>query len=64
MSPSMTGELKVDVTESNVSTFESWDAAIAYAGQLMGGPVTVKIQGESTIYRITSDGRKRALCHV
>lgn len=49
---------------SNITEFETWDAALAYAGELMGGPVTVKVSGDPTAYRITADGRKRALCHT
>lgn len=51
--------------DSNISEFETWDAALAYAGQLTGGgPVTVKVSGDPTAYRITADGRRRALCHI
>ena len=54
----------VSDVDSNITQFESWDAALDYASQLMGGPVTVKVSGDPTAYRITSDGRKRALCHT
>jgi hypothetical protein len=50
--------------DSNITEFESWDAALDYAEQLMGGPVTVRVLGDPTAYRITADGRKRALCHT
>lgn len=53
-----------EAAATNITACESWDAAFAYANELMGGPVTVKVAGDSTIYRITSDGKKRALCRV
>ena len=54
-----------DSADSNITEFETWDAALAYAGQLAGGgPLTVKVSGDPTAYRITADGRKRALCHT
>lgn len=56
---------QVEDADSNITEFESWDAALAYAGQLTGGgPLTVKVSGDPTAYRITADGRKRALCHT
>lgn len=61
---SVTSDSQVDGGESNFTTFDSWDAVLAYARQLSGGPVTVRVAGEPTIYRVTSDGRKRALCHA
>ena len=57
-------ELEAGDAVSNFTAFESWDDALAYANELMGGPVTVKIAGDSTIYRITGDGKKRALCRA
>jgi hypothetical protein len=57
-------DLDVESAATNITPFESWDAAIAYANELMGGPVTVRIAGDSTVYRITGDGKKRALCHT
>jgi len=58
------GDAEGEAVATNISAFESWDAAIAYANELMGGPVTVRIAGDSTIYRITGDGKKRALCRA
>lgn len=58
-------ESQVNGDDSNISDFETWDAALAYAGELTGGgPVTVRVSGDPTAYRITADGRKRALCHT
>jgi hypothetical protein len=64
MSSSVTSDSQVDGRDSNITAFDSWDAALAYANTLSGGPVTVRVAGEPTIYRVTSDGRKRALCHA
>jgi hypothetical protein len=57
-------DLPVTDADSNITPVDSWEAAFAYAGKLSGGPVTVRVAGEPTIYRVTADGRKRALCHT
>ena len=44
------GDAEGEGVATNISAFESWDAAIAYANELMGGPVTVRIAGDSTIF--------------
>ena len=65
MSTSVVTGSHVNDADSNITEFETWDAALAYAGQLTeGGPVTVKVSDDPTAYRITADGRKRALCHT
>jgi hypothetical protein len=50
--------------DSNFTRFATWDAAFTYAGELTSGPVTVQVHGDPTVYRITADGRKRALCRT
>ena len=57
------GGSQVNGAESNITEFEYWDDALAYAGQLLGGPVTVRVSGDPTAYRITADGRKRTLSY-
>ena len=64
MSTSIAAGSQFSGANSNITEFESWDAAFDYAGQVMGGPVTVKITGDPTVYGVTADGKKRALCHT